>query len=196
MHPITVFKQHMTSWLIVSDYHLINLLSGANQELNLTICQGFLKPPSETLGFYQKGGFWIVFPHGFWCLFVFAFVSVDHWWTVVGTHSIGQCVQAVFTVFKALGSTHWPGWCGSCYSSGCIPFPSHLAPFSCLLRVGLHEGERVAHLVSQHLGPNCWMWGGAREWSMMVGVMRKGGMCDAHCNSVRVVCGVSHIIVT
>ncbi|EDR04339.1 uncharacterized protein LACBIDRAFT_330567 [Laccaria bicolor S238N-H82] len=28
-----------------------------HQELNLTICQGFLKPPSETPGFYQKGGF-------------------------------------------------------------------------------------------------------------------------------------------
>ena len=25
--------------------------------------------------------------------------------------------------------------------------------------VGLHERERVADLVSQHLGPNSWVWG-------------------------------------
>jgi len=31
-------------------------------------------------------------------------VHVDR--QVVGTHSIGQCVQAVFTVFIALGGTH------------------------------------------------------------------------------------------
>ena len=40
--------------------------------------------------------------------------------------------------------------------------------------VGLYEGERVAHLVSQHLGPNSWVWGGVRGWSKMVWVMRKG----------------------
>ena len=42
----------------------------------------------------------------------------------------------------------------------------------------LHEGERVAHLVSLYLGPNSWRWGGGRGWSTMVGAMRKGGMCD------------------
>jgi hypothetical protein len=47
--------------------------------------------------------------------------------------------------------------------------------------VGLQEGERVAHLIYQHLGPSSWMWGGARGRSTMVGVMRKGRMCDGWC---------------
>ena len=29
--------------------------------------------------------------------------------------------------------------------------------------MALHERERVAHLVSQHLGPNSWVWGGVRH---------------------------------
>jgi len=51
-----------------------------------------------------------------------------------------------------------------------------LAEIGC--EVGLQEGERVAHLIFQHLGPSSWMWGGARGRSTTVGVMRKGRMCD------------------
>ena len=57
-------------------------------------------------------------------------------------------------------------------------FDTIFVPAEIGCEVGLHEGERVAHLVSLYLGPNSWMWGGKRGWSMMVGAMRKGGMCD------------------
>ena len=33
--------------------------------------------------------------------------------------------------------------------------------------VGLHERERVAYLVSQHIGPNSWVWGGVRLGGMV-----------------------------
>ena len=62
-------------------------------------------------------------------------------------------------------------------------FDAIFVPAEIGCEVGLHEGERVAHLVSQHLGPNSWMWGGVRGWSTMVGVMRKEGMCDRWCPS-------------
>ena len=33
--------------------------------------------------------------------------------------------------------------------------------------VGLHERERVAYLVSQHLGSNSWVWGGVGRGGMV-----------------------------
>ena len=58
-------------------------------------------------------------------------------------------------------------------------FGATFVPAELGCEVGLHGRERVAHcLVSQHLGSNSWASGGEREWSTMVGVMRKGGVCD------------------
>jgi len=55
--------------------------------------------PSRSFGrFGVRGGF-----HGFLAL-VCVRVRVDR--QVVGTHGVGQCVQAIFTVFMALGGAH------------------------------------------------------------------------------------------
>lgn len=42
---------------VTNQRRTITVIITAHRKLNLTICQGFLETPSETPGFYQKGGF-------------------------------------------------------------------------------------------------------------------------------------------